>query len=417
MGDVKAVALRSYAIVLWWLILAGLTLTSTISSTITMGALALFGVLLLPALALPGAFAGIVRDRLVVMFCVALGLIALAYAVTAQHPSDMLLVGNFAPLLLAIPVYAVAQSLSGVETVRLVATLCLLGCVVALGVGVYTVFVLNLPRADGFLTGSLIYARLAVLLGFIAATGCLIPGSRWRYVYALGPVIATAVCVLAGARGVLLCVPFLLLLFFVFLLSERTARERWWIVGGLVSMCVLGAAVALLFVDVGRILAIPAEVINVITGNGGATDLSTQYRLSYYWAGWTAFQRAPLFGYGWAHLRDAAFLVLDPVAFADFFSFHNDFLNFAVSGGIVGVAALVIILAAPIAGVLTTPRDGLFALRVYGASSIVMLYALSGLTDMVIGYDMPTFGFAMMSAIVLGAFRERPTPATSPASS
>ena len=103
---------------------------------------------------------------------------ALVFAITAKQPSDMLVMANFSPLLLAIPVYAVAQRLGGVATVRAVTALALLGCVVALAVGIYTVFVLNFERADGYLTGSLIYARLALLLGSIQ----YVAGLLTRYV-------------------------------------------------------------------------------------------------------------------------------------------------------------------------------------------------------------------------------------------
>lgn len=401
-------ARRSSAIGVWWVLVGALTLSSTVSSTITAGVLAVLGVVLLPVVVMRGAFADLARDCFVLLFCLAVALLAVVFAIDARAPADMIFVLNFAPLLLAVPVYVVARRISGPETVRTVVVLCFLGCIVALVIGSYTVFVRHLPRADGlFLTGSLIYARLAVLFGFIAAAGCLIPGPRWRYVYLLGPVIATAVCVLAGARGVLLCVPFLMLLLFVFVLRERSGRERWWIVGGIAALSIVGAAAALPFIDMARMLAIPGDVVNVMTGNGDATDMSTQRRLDFYWAGWTLFQRAPLLGYGWAHLRDAAFTVLDPQTNADFFSYHNDVLNFAVAGGVIGILALVIMLIAPLAGALTSPRDSLFTARLYGASAIVLLYALSGLTDHVIGYDMPTFAFAMMSAIVLGVFRDR----------
>ncbi len=389
--------------------LVALTMTSTISSTITAGALVVFGLLLLPVLAQRGVTAQLGRDPFVLYFLLAIALSALVCAVTADQVSDLYFVGNFTPLLFAIPVYVLARRLGGLRTLRIVVALCFAGCVVAMAVAIYTVLVLHFPRADGLLlTGSLIYARLAVLLGFIAAAGCLIPGSPSRYIYLLGPVISTAICVLAGARGVILCVPFLLLLLLVFLMRERTGRERWMIVGGLAALCVAGAAVALPFVDMARILTIPRFIIDVMSGNGAATDGSIQSRLAYYGAAVTLFDRAPIFGYGWANLRDAAFTVLDPVTNADFFSYHNDVLNFAVAGGVIGILTLVIILAAPLAGVLSSQRDRLFVPRLYCVLVIVVLYALGGLTDHVMGYDMPTFAFAFMSAIVLGAFRERP---------
>jgi O-antigen ligase len=218
--------------------------------------------------------------------------------------------------------------------------------------------------------------------------------------------------VLGGGRGVLLCAPFLLLLLLIFLLTDRGNRQRWWIAGGVLVLSILGAGVALTAIDIGRFADIPNQVFNVITGNGDATDLSTRQRLDFYSAGWTLFTQAPLFGYGWANLHNAALTVFEPGKYRDFLSFHTAFLDFAVAGGVFGIAALVLILVAPVAGVLASPRDSLFRPRLYAASVVSLLYALAGLTDYVLGFDMPTAAYAFTTAIIIGAFREpRPSPA------
>jgi hypothetical protein len=56
------------------------------------------------------------------------------------------------------------------------------------------------------------------------------------------------------------------------------------------------------------------------------------------------------------------------------------------------------------------PRDRFANLRLYCALILSASLFIFGLTDMTLGYDLPTTLHAFLTAIVLGAFRE-PEPA------
>jgi hypothetical protein len=75
----------------------------------------------------------------------------------------------------------------------------------------------------------------------------------------------------------------------------------------------------------------------------------------------------------------------------------------------VGIVCWLAIIAAPIIGVFAMPRDRLHTVRLYCALILSTSLFIFGLTDMTLGYDLPTTLYAFLTAIVLGAFRE-PTP-------
>src|SRR5690606_31643174 len=93
------------------------------------------------------------------------------------------------------------------------------------------------------------------------------------------------------------------------------------------------------------------------------------------------------------------------------FMYHNDVLNFAVAGGIVGIGCLLVLLAAPLTGLLHAPHDGVRLPRAYLCLMLTVGYAVLGLTDMTFGYDIETTLYAFLLAVVLGGFREEPAAA------
>jgi O-antigen ligase len=94
---------------------------------------------------------------------------------------------------------------------------------------------------------------------------------------------------------------------------------------------------------------------------------------------------------------------------------HNDVLNFAVSGGVIGIAVYAVIIAAPLAAALRSARDRYWAARVYATAGLAIVYVGGGLTDLMFGHEFHTALYVMLVAVVLGFFREaRPV---SPASS
>ena len=85
-----------------------------------------------------------------------------------------------------------------------------------------------------------------------------------------------------------------------------------------------------------------------------------------------------------------------------------------MAAGVVGIVSWLMVLAAPLVGVAVMPKDRFSTLRLYCALILSVSFFIFGLTDLTFGYDLPTTLYAFMTAVVLGAFREKP-PAINPA--
>jgi len=154
-------------------------------------------------------------------------------------------------------------------------------------------------------------------------------------------------------------------------------------------------------------------IFQQLASGSAVVDETTRIRLEFYEAGWQAFLQSPWIGHGWANLMEAATPHLRPeyLEFTRYRQLHNDVLNFAVAGGVVGIICYLLILATPLLGALASPRDALRGFRLYGASVLVVTYFFAGLTDLMFGFEFHTMLFVMLTAILLGYCRERPPPA------
>ena len=135
--------------------------------------------------------------------------------------------------------------------------------------------------------------------------------------------------------------------------------------------------------------------------------------------GYQAFLNAPLFGYGWLDMVPAI-LPYIPAGEAErmltFRQLHNGLLSFAVGAGIPGIISFLILSVAPVIAVLRTPRDELFAPRLYLAVTLCVAYAVFQLTIIMIGFEFHTVQFAFMTMVIVGFVRV-PALATAPAQS
>jgi O-antigen ligase len=154
------------------------------------------------------------------------------------------------------------------------------------------------------------------------------------------------------------------------------------------------------------------DVITAILYGGRADDFSVSIRLTLYEIGWAAFLEAPWFGHGWDDLPAVIGQHISPNTLRriGFVQFHSDIVNFAVGAGIVGILSYLAMLVAPFAGVLASPRDKYFRARFYAITCVVAGYAVCGVSDIVIGYDLPTISYGLFVAVFLGVLRERPEP-------
>jgi O-antigen ligase len=159
-----------------------------------------------------------------------------------------------------------------------------------------------------------------------------------------------------------------------------------------------------------RALTVFGAVGEVLAGRdiSSIVDVTTRYRLDLYWAGYQAFLQSPIVGHGWARLMSAAypFLPADKTPYVSLPQLHNDVVNFAVAAGVIGVGVYLLFLAAPLAGILRSPRDSQFDVRLYGGVVLVVAYIFDGLTDLMLGFEFHTAIYACIAAILIGYCRD-----------
>lgn len=391
-----------------------LVLSPTLGSVSSIFAL-LFTLPLLAVLGRSGAFAELAGAPAQWLFAGVVLVLTLCYTATAQKPGDILFFANFLGVLLSAAIFLMARRHAGVRAGLLLARLCLAGAIVALVATGWDALVNHSSRAMGLVGNPNVVPRMALPLGFVALVGIWLDTGRRRWLYLLGPAAAVIATYFSGSRGGALAIPVMGLVVLVFLWRDRPTRRL--AIGGLVATAL--ALLGLSLVSGGALLGRFAGILDITwtsftTGSFGG-DFAVQERLNMYAAGWQGFQMRPWIGWGWAHLGDVVAMI-DPANFAKEagtgFMYHNDWINFAVAAGIVGLACLVVLLAAPVIGALASPRDRHFPIRLYGALVLSLGFLVFGLTDSTLGYDAPTTLYAYLTALLLGAVVEPKAEAT-----
>jgi O-antigen ligase len=355
--------------------------------------------LLSPIAFLRGSWTALRRQPAMLMFVAAFVALTVCFAITQRQPGDVLFAANFLGLLLAPVVYLLALRRSGARTIAILCALFALGGFVGALTGSYDVFVQHRERAIGWVSGGNLMARSVVPLGFMGLAGILALRQQWRWLYLLGLAASLYALYLTGTRGVFIAVPILALIFVWALMREMEARRVWY-VAGLGAVLVTCAFVAFTSPRFWGLLTLMQQVI---FEPAAVTDFATKQRLYMLEAGWVTFLKSPWIGFGWANFTEAA----KPYGI---YFFHNDFFDAAVAAGVVGIAAWLATLFAPIVGIFFVSKDRYANTRLYCAVLLTVSFFIFGLTDMEFGYDLPTTLHAFFTAIVLGAFRE-PEPA------
>lgn len=337
-------------------------------------------------------------------------LLGVLFALTADAPSDALRVFNFIMLLLFGPVALLLARQAGPGSVQRVAALAAIGVALGLLSILWDLLVNGDTRPRGFNIGPIVLSNALLALGFLALGAALVVGDRRRWLYAAVPVAAILATLLTGSRGPLLAVPGLLLLSLLWFWRVRfrgSPRIALWGLGVLAVAAVLG------FLLLQGRAATMLDIFRQLASGTAVVDETTRIRLVLYEAGWQAFLESPWIGHGWANMMEAAAAHLAPqdLAEAQYPQLHNDVLNFAVAGGILGVFCYLAILVTPLIGALASGQDSLRQFRLYGASVLVITYFFGGLTDLMFGFEFHTMLFVMLTAILLGYCRERPLPA------
>lgn len=341
------------------------------------------------------------------LLLVAFGLLALAFIVTARAPGDAALIANFAMLALFGPLSRFLARFARQENLRRVASFALAGSVLAFAVALYQVFAQQAMRAYGWGSDPIWSGEAALILGFLAGVGTTAATSRWRWLYLLGPVLGICTCLLSGSRGPMLAVPVLILITLSF------SSRRWWLLLGaalLASVAVWLSLKVLWPVGFDRVNSTAGVLQDLVTGRTIA-EVSGGTRQAFYSASYGAFMHSPWIGYGWADKMQAIipYLTGDGAALVEpHRHLHSDLLDFAVSGGLVGLIAYGLILIAPILAAWRGPRDSQFKPRLIGTALLAAGYLLCGLTYLMLGFEFLTTLYVCLAAIFIGYCRDAP---------
>jgi len=399
---IRTIVRSVVAVIAWFAAVVLFVLSPAIGSISSIAALLLI-LLLSPTVFMRGSWGALRAQPATLLLAAAFVMLAVCFALTQTQPSDVLLVTAFLGLLLAPVAYLLAWRRPGARIIAVIAALFALGTFVGAVTASYDVFVQHFERAIGWGSGGNLMARSVVPLGFMALSGVFAVRSPWRWLYLLGPAFGLYALVLTQTRGVFIAVPVLSLIFIWALMREFRA-SRWWYLAGLGVLAVIVVAAAIYSP---RLLGVTGVLEQVVADPSAVSDPGTAQRIAMWHAGWYAFLQHPLIGWGWARLSEAAL----PTVLS---MYHNDFVNMAVAAGVAGIVSLLLVLAAPLLGVALMPRDRFSTLRLYCALILSVSFFIFGLTDLTFGYDLPTTLYAFMTAVVLGAFREK-DPAVNPA--
>ncbi|HEV7277739.1 MAG TPA: O-antigen ligase family protein [Devosiaceae bacterium] len=344
-------------------------------------------------------------DAAGVLFLVAFLLILAVYVITSRPgTTDWLFAFNFTMFVLFVPLQAIFRRHARPGNVLLVANLALAGAVLAATVALVQIGVLGYHRAEGYGSNPIPSSTTALLLGFLALMGFLAASGPRRYLYLLGPVLGIVVVLLAGSRGPLLGAAALLTLSLLMI-----PKNRW--LGGAALAAVVAIAVAgLLLVPeyFGRVSRLVPMLEELLSGRP-ISESSGSIRFQIFEGSLRAFADSPWIGHGWGAKNAVVDSYLaEPVLVSPSYHLHSDILTFAVTGGIVGLIAYLLVLLAPLLGAFRSERDGQFGARAYGAAALVVGYAACGTVNLLFGFEYLTTFYILLAAILLGFCRDQP---------
>lgn len=335
---------------------------------------------------------------------------ALFIAISVKSPKDLLVMFAFMPFLLSAVTYILARKYASKETAILVLSLCLLGAALTVLVGLVDMYFLNSDRPRGLFSGVITLAMVGTTLGIVASMGFFLVGGFKRVVFLLGPIFAIIIIALTQSRGTAIAIPALSALFFIFALRRtKTLRAKIFVTLAISFLVFVGFYY--ITQQSSRIANID-DIISQALDQGLSSIKAENIRIEMFQAGWELFLTSPIFGHGWANMSEMAFTALDQSKYdaqlVKYFQFHNDFINYAFSAGVFGIASFFAFLFAPLIGALKAPRDSLFGFRIEIILLMLALYSITGLTAEVLSHGLTITLYASISAIILGAMRDEP---------
>lgn len=334
-------------------------------------------------------------------------LLGAIFVITADSVSDALRAFNFTMLLMFGPIALHLSRYAGSASVTRVGRLAFVGVLLGLLSILAYMMAFGVARPSGLLVGPIVLSNALLALGFIALGAALRDSSRWTAAYVLAPLIAIAAVAITGSRGPLIAVPLLVLVSLWFFWRYRfgASRRAAWL-----SLLAIGVAAILAFLLLHGRSATLFEIVKDLFEGDTVTDQTTRIRFVLYQAGWKAFLQSPWIGHGWGNMMDSVkpFLSAENRIDGALPHLHNDVLNFAVAGGVVGIGAYFAILSTPLVSAILSVEDSFKPFRLFAATVLVIVYFCGGLTDLTFGFEYHTYLFVMLSAIILAYCRDAP---------
>jgi len=271
-------------------------------------------------------------------------------------------------------------------------------------------FVLGMPRAEGFAGNPGPFAVIVSVLYGLAVIMAVRPSGRHRLLAVLAMLASATALILSGMRAlwpILILAP--IIPFLVFRIRPRPATVGRSALAGVAAMMVIGFFTFDTIQD--RLRMIEADYRNIVESQDYQNSLG--YRLRLWRAGIDLVSERPVLGHGPGTERalSAERTAADGMPPISFGHFHNFVINTMVRSGLVGLAALVFMFATPLWIAARRERD---EIADFGFTMILVVqagYLLSGSLGIMLGHDILDalfiYGMITASFLVLGGQVQR----------
>lgn len=354
----------------------------------------------------------ILADRGWRMLLVALLLLALTLPFVYRGSADLLPILALAPFLVVPGVaFLLAQNQTLLRPFAL-PLLCLFGAVAAVLLGLSEYLATGGARV-GAGNNPIHYGGIAVLLGFMALTGLCVGRSPWRLVFLLGPIAGMAAAIMSGSRGPLLggmamavaSVPMLIYWY----------RRDWATLLAIVVLVLGVPAMALTLGSSMRAVTAFSDLTQVALGAEQSVSSSDSLRVAMYHAALRQFQDSPIFGQGFGQVLDLARAQFpDLPGLVGLEHLHSDLADFVALGGLLGLAAYGLIIAAPLLNLRfgdAQPSNRVVAL---GSALLSVGYLTLGMTNAMFGVLPQTVLFVVLLGYLIALRRSADGLSTPP---
>ncbi|MCC6734736.1 MAG: O-antigen ligase family protein [Bauldia sp.] len=279
----------------------------------------------------------------------------------------------------------------------------------------------NVNRVVGGMINPIPFGSTATLFAFIGLIGFSGEGRFGRVMAVVAFAAGLAASLLSQSRAAWMAVPVLAIVTIVYVGARYGRRTA--VLAGL-GLAVLAAVVGFFARDaleerLGETLAMFRGFEFGQQRDHNAPEYSLDQRVLMVVYGMDAFGQRPLLGYGpqnaVAEVQELA--AADGYTIGGFGHLHNELLTEAVGNGLLGLATLFLVLAAPVVVALRAPRDGRFGARIAIAAMLTGSWVVFGLTGQTFRHDISnTVYLAVLLALAADAMRSARLVPVSPPS-